>query len=245
MINTIIPAAGKGSRFTSAGITTPKPLLIAGNKTLIEHSVDIVKDFSKNIFIITKDFATKEHNDQLSSIISRMSATEICVPGEEHHSGAAVSAKFAQECFIEENRLNDPLIIINSDQAMNWDYKKFLAFIEENDPDGVLILFKSTNPRNSFAKIENGKITEVVEKDPISDDALIGFHYWKRAEDFFNSAQKLMDDLYYTLHEPYVSETYNYLIKAGKTILPYHIDDKEFIPLGIPKDIENYLKLIK
>jgi NDP-sugar pyrophosphorylase family protein len=245
MINTIIPAAGKASRFTSVGITTPKPLIVAGSKTLIEHSVDIVKDFSKNIFIITKNFTKEKDNKKLSLIISEMSAIEICVPNEEQHVGAAASSMFAKEYFIAENILNDPLIIINSDQAMNWDYKNFLAFIKENDPDGALILFKSTNPRNSFAKIKNGKIAEVIEKDPISSDALIGFHYWKRAEDFFNSAQKLMDALSQTLHETYVSETYNYLIKDGQTILPYHINDGEFIPLGVPEDIENYLKLNK
>jgi NDP-sugar pyrophosphorylase family protein len=241
MINVIIPAAGKGSRFSNVGIVVPKPLISVKDKTLIEHSIDIVKDFSQNIFIITKNFLDEKYNKKISKIIKDNSAIELFVFGEENHSGAAASSFFAKDSFADHNLLESPLIVINSDQIINWDPAPFFDFIKKNDPDGAVILYKSSNPRNSFAKIENGKIVEIVEKDPISNDALIGFHYWKKAEDFFNSSEELSNKLWSTLHEPYISETYNFLINKNKTILPYYFEDGQYISLGTPEDIDKYL----
>lgn len=241
MFNVIIPAAGRGSRFALTGISRPKPLIFVNGKTLIEYSIDCIRPFLGEAVVITTDFADTKHNKMLSNLITDNSCCEIFVPGEANHYGATSSALYSKDYFEENNLLEDPLIVINCDQTLSWNHEDFLSFIKENDPDGALILHKSVDPRNSFAKVEGGIITEVIEKDPISDDALIGFHYWKKAKDFFYSAEKLKDRLDTTLHEVYISETYNFLIQDGKKILPYYFNPGEFIPLGIPEDIDSYV----
>jgi NDP-sugar pyrophosphorylase family protein len=241
MINTIIPAAGNGKRFVSAGVKTIKPLLVVNEKTLIEHAIDIVSPIGGEVFVITKVMPKEKDNKTLSKTILDNKANEIFVPTNKNHSGAAHSASFAKIDFMEKDLIESPLIIINCDQIIKLDYENFFSFINKNDPDGVVILYESYDPKNSFAKIEDGKIVEIIEKNVISNDALTGFHYWKRSGDFFDSASELQEKLYGTLHEEYVSETYNFLIKRGKKIMPYFIDNQNFIPLGTPEDVDKYL----
>lgn len=240
----MIPMAGQGKRFLEKGIFIPKPLVMVNGKTLAEHSIDSIKIPGAMFHFITKGFDNNFYNKQLSMIFSSKLGNSY----EEHsvnleHYGAAHSCLFAEDTFKHNGFLDMPLIILNCDQILNWDVQDFLNFIEKNDPDGCVILHKSSNPRHSFAKInKRGEISEIIEKVAVSDDALIGVHYWKKASDFFDSAALLFDKMYWGSSEAYVSETYNFLIKKGKTILPYYFENNQYISLGTPEDIERYLK---
>jgi NDP-sugar pyrophosphorylase family protein len=124
-------------------------------------------------------------------------------------SGATESALRAKDLIDNDT----PLVIYNCDQLINWDSKEFLDFVENKKPDAALVLYNSTDPKNSFADIKIKKITQVVEKQAISNHALIGFHYWAKGSDFVNSAERLIEN--FRLNgkpECYVSETFNYLI---------------------------------
>jgi NDP-sugar pyrophosphorylase family protein len=236
--------AGQGKRFLDKGISTPKPLILVNGKTLIEHSIDSIKIPGADFHFVTRSFSDPAHNGQLSEILKNKLGKfhqEYLI--DSTHLGAAHSCMFLKGDFEKNKFFNTPLIILNCDQILNWDVQDFLNFIEKNDPDGAVVLYKSSNPSHSFAKInKREEISEIIEKVAISDDALVGVHYWKKASDFFESAHLLFDKLYWGGAEAYVSETYNFLIKKGKTILPYYIQNEEYISLGTPEDIEKYLK---
>jgi NDP-sugar pyrophosphorylase family protein len=240
----MIPMAGQGKRFIDKGIFVPKPLVVVNGKTLAEHAIDSIKIPGAMFHFITRNFDNSFYNKQLSMIFSDKLGNnfeEHCIYWEHH--GAAHSCLFAEGLFKYNNFFDMPLIILNCDQILNWDVQDFLNFIEKNDPDGAVILYKSTNPKHSFAKInKRGEISEIIEKVAISDDALVGVHYWKKASDFFESAALLFDKQYWGSSEAYVSETYNFLIQKGKTILPYYFENDEYISLGTPEDIEEYLQ---
>ena len=75
---------------------------------------------------------------------------------------------------------DNPLFFANSDQFVEWDSNEFFYKMNENDPDGGIVTFKATHPKWSFAKVnEMGLVTKVAEKNPISDNATVGFYYWK------------------------------------------------------------------
>ena len=98
-------------------------------------------------------------------------------------------------------------------------YDDFLDFISNPNIDGVVVTYPSTNPKNSFAIVENHHVTELVEKKAVTDIALIGVHYWKQGLDFIFSAKNLLNDFEEKGRpECYISESYNYLIKQGLRI---------------------------
>jgi hypothetical protein len=88
-------------------------------------------------------------------------------------------------------------------------------------------------------------ITQIVEKKAISNTALIGLHYWKKGKYFVDSAHQLMKDLIDSPKEPYVSETYNYLINDGLKIKPFQLNNNEYISLGTPGDLTIYQGRVK
>lgn len=236
--NIVIPMAGQGSRFSSAGYAMPKPLILADGKTLAERSISSLGLSGKFIFI-TRSFDVADDNEKLTDVFRQAADRFIEVRVDTEHLGAAHSASFAEKYI--DNDL--PLIITNCDQQMYWDPSKFISFIEQNDPDGVVVVTKSNDPKHSYALFNNhGVVGSIAEKRIISEYGLTGIHYWKKPSDFFasfNDSRLTYKDEGYP--ELYVSITYNKLIQVGKKIMAYVIENDEFVPIGVPEQVENFV----
>lgn len=232
-MNILIPMAGAASRFVKVGIDIPKPLIEVLGKTLIEHSIQSFPVDEKFIFI-TRDFG-KTYNKQLARLLKTLCPNSIEIKIDGVSSGAV------ETCLAAEEYINnsEPLIIYNCDQKIQWDHNVLLRYLKDNDPEALLVLYNSKDPKNSFAEIKNDVVINVVEKNPISENALIGFHYWKNGSDFCSSAERLMKS-YRSSGSPecYISETYNYLLKK---IDPFFVSNNVYIPLGTPEDIQKFI----
>lgn len=239
-MNIVIPMAGLGTRFKNAGVTIPKPLVIVDGKTLIEHSVTSLNIPGKYYFI-TREYENKEYNDQIVKIFDSLNIDYTEIRLNHNQRGAADAALEA----IDYINNDEPLIVTNCDQILQWDSQKFLTTIQSKNPDGAVVLYRSNSNKDSYAKIVDNKIIKIVEKDPISEDALIGVHYWKRGKDFVVSAKLSLMDHAWDKKESYVSETYNHLINEGMYIYPYTIPNNEYICLGTPEHVEEYLGKVK
>ena len=237
----VIPMAGAGSRFSNVGYKMPKPLIEVAGKTLLEHSIDSFDVVGKFIFV-TRQFENPDWNTQISQIIQRKRPESVEITITHLTNGAS------QTCLAATEYINNdqPLVIYNCDQIFQWNPQEFLEFIAKKKPDGAVVLYNNRDPKNSFAEITDDRITRLVEKQAVSNHALVGFHYWARGSDFVTSASRLVEK-FHTSGRPecYVSETYNYLLDEGKTVLPYHISNNKFIPLGTPEDVNRYLGKIK
>lgn len=239
--NIIIPMAGRGQRLLDAGYSDPKPLISVNNKHLIEHSVQSLGINGQYIFI-TKKYENKNYNEKLTNILKSIKPDCIEIQIDSYTQGA-VETCLAAEKYIDNDL---PLIITNCDQILNWNSKDFVNFLDNDDIDGAVVLFKSNNIKNSFAEIKNGFIFKIVEKNNISDNALVGIHYWKNGKNFVNSAKSLLNQFKINgSPECYISETYNYLIKQNNKIYPYFIGKNSYISLGTPEDISIYLGKVK
>lgn len=240
-MNIIIPMAGLGSRFSKNGIKTPKPLIEVNGKTLIEHSVESLGILGRYIFI-TRKYEESEYNQRLSSILKKLDSNSVEIQIDKVTSGCSETCLYAKELIDND----DELIITNCDQLMNWDAKSFMEMVAPSSVDGAVVLFKSKDPKNSFAEIIDKNVANIVEKNPISDNALVGIHYWKKGKDFVASSENLLKHFRLSgMPECYISETYNYLIQNGKSILPFFIPKNSYIPLGTPEDVSIYMGKLK
>ena len=237
----VIPMAGAGSRFVKYGNRIPKPLIEVNGQTLIEHSIRSF-DVDAQFVFVTRQFENPAHNRTLSELLKKLRPESVEIRLDHLTNGAS------ETCLCATDYINnsDSLVIYNCDQRINWDANQFLNFVQERNADGAVVLYNSLDPKNSFVQIENNTIVRFVEKQAISNHALVGFHYWARGQDFVWSAQQLMDN-FQTSGRPecYVSETYNYLVNKGMKILPYHISNNKYIPLGTPEDVCRYVGQVK
>ena len=236
-LNVLIPMAGAGSRFEQAGYTFPKPLIDVKGKPMIQVVVENLNIKANYIYIVQKSHREKYNLDTLLNLI-----TPGCkvVEVEGVTEGAAVTALLAKDHINNEN----PLFFANSDQFVEWDSNEFFYKMNENDCDGGIPTFKATHPKWSFVKLdEEGFVTEVQEKNPISDLATVGFYYWKHGSDFVKYAEEMIKQNIRVNNEFYVCPVYNNGIKAGLKIRTY--DVPKMWGLGTPEDLNYYLENYK
>ena len=173
--NVVIPMAGEGSRFSKVGYTFPKPLIDVKGKPMIQAVVEnlaINPKTSRFIFIVRRSHYEVYHLSYLLNLIAP--GCEIVIT-DGLTEGAACSVLLAEK-YIDNDT---PLIIANSDQLVEgWNSSLFMYTMENSQIDGGILTFKSTHPKFSYAKIgEDGFVTEVAEKKPISDLATVGIYY--------------------------------------------------------------------
>ena len=233
-LNVLIPMAGAGSRFSQAGYTFPKPLIEVQGKPMIQLVTENLNIKANYIFVVQK-----KHREayKLDSLLNLLSSNCKIVETDGMTEGAACTALLAEEYIDNES----PLFFANSDQYVDWNSNEFFYKMNETSCDGGIVTFKATHPKWSFAKIgSNGNVEKVAEKDPISDDATVGFYYWKHGKDFVNYAKEMISKDIRTNNEFYVCPVFNQAIEAGKKIVPYEI--KKMWGIGTPEDLSNFLR---
>jgi HAD superfamily hydrolase (TIGR01509 family) len=233
-LNVLIPMAGAGSRFEQAGYTFPKPLIEVKGKPMIQVVVENLNLDANYIYVVQKAHREKYNLDTLLNFI-----TPGCkiVETEGLTEGAACTALLAKELIDSDA----PLFFANSDQFVEWDSNEFMYKMQETDADGGIVTFTATHPKWSFAKIDdNGLVTEVAEKNPISDIATVGYYYWKNGSDFVKYAEQMIKNNIRVNNEFYVCPVFNEAIKDCKQIRTFNT--KAMWGLGTPEDLDNYLK---
>jgi HAD superfamily hydrolase (TIGR01509 family) len=233
-LNVLIPMAGEGSRFTKAGYTFPKPLIDIQGKPMIQVVVENLNMDANFIFVVRKEHREKYNLDSLLKLIApgcRIVETDGLT------EGAACTALLAKD-FIDSDA---PLFFANSDQFVEWDSNEFMYKMNETNADGGIVSFTATHPKWSFAKInENGLVTEVAEKNPISDIATVGYYWWKNGSDFVKYAEQMINKDLRISNEFYVCPVFNEAIADKKEIRTFNTDG--MWGLGTPEDLKYYLE---
>jgi dTDP-glucose pyrophosphorylase len=154
--------------------------------------------------------------------------------------GAACTTLLAKE-FINNDQ---PLLMANSDQFVEWDSNEFMYKMVEQDLDGGIVSFKATHPKWSFAKIDtHGYVTEVAEKNPISDIATVGIYYWKHGSDYVKYAEQMIQKNIRVNNEFYVCPVFNEAIGDGNRIKTFDVPN--MWGLGTPEDLKYFLENYK
>jgi dTDP-glucose pyrophosphorylase len=233
-MNVLIPMAGAGSRFAAAGYTFPKPLIDVNGKPMIQMVVENLNIDANFVFVVQKEHREKYNLDTLLNLIAP-NCKVVEVDGLTE--GAACTALLAKE-YIDSDA---PLFFANSDQFVEWDSNEFFYKMNETDADGGIVTFKATHPKWSFAKIDdNGIVTEVAEKNPISDLATVGFYYWKHGSDFVKYAEQMIENNVRVNNEFYVCPVFNQAIDGDKVIRTF--DVPKMWGTGTPEDLKYYLE---
>lgn len=233
-LNVLIPMAGAGSRFEQAGYTFPKPLIEVKGKPMIQVVVENLNLDANYIYVVQKAHRAKYNLDTLLNLI-----TPGCtiVEADGLTEGAACTALLAKEHI----NTDAPLFFANSDQFVEWDSNEFMYKMNETQADGGIVTFKATHPKWSFAKVdENGLVTEVAEKNPISDIATVGYYFWKHGSDFVKYAERMIEKDIRVNGEFYVCPVFNQAIEDSKHIRVFNTAG--MWGLGTPEDLNYYLE---
>ncbi len=178
--------AGRGSRLRPHTLTVPKPLIPIAGKPIVQRLVeDIAKvagEKIEEVAFIIGDFGP-EIEKSLLQIAEKLGAK-----GSLYYQNDPLGTAHAIKC--AEQSMTGDVVIAFADTLFRADFQ-----LDKNS-DGV-IWVKSVEDPSAFGvvKLDNyGFITDFVEKPQtfVSDLAIIGIYY-------FNSAEKLMDEINYIM----------------------------------------------
>tara|TARA_B100001996_G_scaffold342325_1_gene296878 strand:+ start:2139 stop:3518 length:1380 start_codon:yes stop_codon:yes gene_type:complete len=232
-LNILIPMAGLGSRFTDKGYVFPKPLIEIKGKPMIQVVVENLNIDANYVFIVQKEHVEKYNVDKMLKLI-RPEAKIVIL--DSITEGAASTTLMAKEFINNEN----PLLIANSDQFIKWNPREVMYKFMSTDIDGGILTFKATHPKWSYAKInDSGFVTEVAEKNPISDNATVGVYYWKKGKDYIDFAEEMIKKNIRVNNEFYVCPVYNQAIEKNKRIKISEVE--KMWGIGTPEDLESFL----
>jgi len=233
-MNILIPMAGAGSRFEKAGYTFPKPLIEVNGKPMIQLVVENLNIDGNYIFIVQKGHREKYNLDTTLNLISpKCKIYEV----DGITEGAACTTLLAKESI----NTNSSLLIANSDQFVKWNSDEFLYSAQSQSIDGAILTFESTHPKWSYVKTDQNRIvTEVAEKNPISNTATVGIYFWKRGSDYVKYAEQMINKNIRYNNEFYVCPVFNEAIQDGKIFKTFQAE--KMWGLGTPEDLQYFIK---
>jgi dTDP-glucose pyrophosphorylase len=237
----VIPAAGLGSRFAAQDYKLPKPLINVNGKTMISRVVDCFAGIEEvawqkpNFIFIVQQEHCKSYG--LDKELERIApgCTIIQINGQTE--GAACTVLLAKEHINSD----EELIVANSDQIFEIDWEDFFYTLDADVPDGVILTFDNNHPKWSYVKTNTfGYVTEVKEKQVISNHATVGVYYFEKGSDAVWAIEDMISKNLRFKGEFYFCPAYQQLIDAGKYIITYEVD--KMVALGTPEDLELHLK---
>lgn len=233
-LNVLIPMAGAGSRFEKAGYTFPKPLIDVAGRPMVQVVVDSLMIDAHYIFIVQKAHMDKYN---MRCMLNMMVNNPDIVVIDGMTEGAACTVLKAKEYINNDNQL----VISNSDQFIEWDSSAFMYSMQSPGVDGGILTFENTHPQWSYVKVdENGWVTEVAEKKPISNQATVGVYMWKKGSDFVKYAEQMIEKNVRVNGEFYVCPVHNEAIADGKKFKVWPVD--KMMGLGTPELLDIYLR---
>jgi glucose-1-phosphate thymidylyltransferase len=184
----IVPMAGRGSRLRPHTLTVPKPLVPVGGKPIVHRLVEdiagVCSDPITEIAFVIGDFG-KAVEEELIKVAESLGAK-----GSIHHQTEPLGTAHAVLCAKE--KLDGPVVVAFADTLFRADFK-----IDPTD-DGILWVKQIEDP-SAFGVVETndkGEIIDFVEKPQtfVSDLAMIGIYYFKKAEDLRVELEYLIEN---------------------------------------------------
>ena len=190
------------------------------------------------IFVFSDEDCMKFHLDSSAKILTPASRV---IKLTNQTAGALCTCLMAIE-YINDNTA---LIIANSDQIIDVDYRKVIEHFEEQGDDAGIITFPNIHPRWSYCRKVGEEVVEVAEKRPLSKNAIAGFYYYKKGSDFVMAAKKALLKQNDLDGRYYISASINELILMGKKVGYFDIEKEQYKSFYSPAKVKEYEESLK
>jgi dTDP-glucose pyrophosphorylase len=235
----LMPMAGLGSRFTAVGESRPKPVIPVHGVAMFRWALASVRMAFPKAQVIC---VLLEAHRVASRIDLEIQANE---PDIEITAVPALTGGSLETCLAGMSLVrqpDQPIVILDCDLTFQGQsYLQQLGAMETgvDNTDGLLISFRSQEPRFSYAEVnaETQTVIRTSEKNAISDRALIGAYGFAKASRFFDIARQIVAENERSGNgEFYVSAVYNRLLGHGGTV--GIVDAEAYWSMGTPEELD-------
>lgn len=241
---TLIPLAGRGSRFAKVGYKDPKPLIDVSGKPMIIQAANSLPNSTEHIFV-----TLEEHLESYPLENTLKNEYQDCkiVPIKEVTEGQAITCSLGLDGVAE----NKSLLVAATDNGMIYNQEKYKTLINDENVDAIIFTFRhhissKNNPQMyGWVKVDDKEnAIDVSVKVPISDNpfedhAIVGTFWFKKVEYFNKALKNLLDKNIRVNNEFYVDSLMGELIELGLNVKVFEVDD--YICWGTPDDYETFV----
>jgi len=231
-LHVLIPMAGRGQRFAEAGFEVPKPFIEVAGMPMVERVLRNVPPHD-SLYLL----ALEEHRPFIERWVASISRAypprEITTQYLEKVTQGSACTVLEAEGFLPEE---DELLVVNCDQWLDYSAEHFLSYVRRSRADGALLTFRGSGTKWSYLQqYDDGTVSAVAEKEPISRDAIGGHFYWRESQACFKAIKQMIEQRQEVHGEYYLAPAFNQMINAGARVLAYPV--ARHVSMNTPEDL--------
>lgn len=172
-VDAVIMAGGRGQRLQPLTDTTPKPLLLVGDKPIIEHNINRLASYGIDDFHISVKYLGQQIVDYFGNGGNKGVKIEYVW---EHEPLGTIGAMAQIKEF-----MHDYVLLTNSDLLTNLDYENFfIDFIEKDADFAIATIPYDVNIPYAVLEFDGGLIKNFKEKPTYTYFSNGGIYLMKR-----------------------------------------------------------------
>lgn len=225
-VDAVLMAGGKGERLRPLTEKTPKPLLLVGDKAIIDHNVDRLISYGIQHINVTVNYLKEQIENHYRE---PRCGVQVQTVSEPRFLGTIGSIRFVPRFF------NDTILLMNSDIFTNIDYEDFFLHFQEHDA----VMSVAAVPYNvsipyGILDLEGRNILGLLEKPKYNYYANAGIYLIKR-----RALEEIPDGLFFN-----ATDLIEKLISGGKKVIRYPLNGT-WIDIGNPQEYQKAIDLVK
>lgn len=225
-IDAVLMAGGKGERLRPLTEKTPKPLLMVGDKCIIDHNVDRLISYGINHVNVTVNYLGEQLEEHYAE---QRNGVQVRTFREPKFLGTIGSIKFVDTFY------NDTVLVMNSDLFTNIDYEDFFLHFKENNAEmSVAAVPYNVSIPYGILDLEGRNIKGLLEKPKYNYYANAGIYLIKRS-----ALDEIPKDEFYN-----ATDLIEKLIAQEKRVIRYPLNGT-WIDIGNPQEYAKANDLVK
>lgn len=225
-IDAVLMAGGKGERLRPLTEKTPKPLLLVGEKAIIDHNIDRLISYGVKHINVTVNYLGEQLEEHFKEPKGDIQVQTVREP---KYLGTIGSIRFVKEFH------NDTILVMNSDLFTNINYEDFyLHFKDHNAEMSVAAVPYTVSVPYGIFDLDGRDIQGLVEKPTYDYYANAGIYLIKKT-----SLELIPDDTFFN-----ATDLIEALIAQGRKVIRFPLNCT-WIDIGSPQEYQKASELVK
>ena len=225
----IIPIGGIGERFKEHGYKKPKALIHIYGKPIISYVLENLQTSHIDYVFIpyNKEYKTYRFEDYLTTTYPHIKFKFLCLENNTRGAAETIDIGLSQ---LNETR-DVPVLCLDSDNFYNYD------IVSDWNRENCVFSFEEFNDHTIYSYVtvnENGEITDIKEKDKISNHACTGAYGFRSIHELKKYTSKIIEENKTQKSEFYTSGVIKEIIQNGGQFKNKNVLQSDFVCLGTP-----------
>ena len=225
-IDAVLMAGGKGERLRPLTEKTPKPLLLVGDKAIIDHNIDRLIKYGVKHINVTVNYLGEQLEEHFKTPKDEIIIHTVREP---KYLGTIGSIRFVKEFY------NDTILVMNSDLFTNINYEDFYLHFKEHEADMSVaaVPYTISVPYGIF-DLKGRDIQGLIEKPTYNYYANAGIYLIKRS-----ALDEIPVDMFFN-----ATDLIEKLIAENKKVIRFPLNGT-WIDIGNPQEYQKANELVK